>query len=546
MVKNWGLAIGINQYEFLQPLKYAKRDAQLMQELFRNQAGFERVFLFSDEEPNLGETSTHPSRANLLQLLQQLSEQPFLQPGDNFWFFFSGHGMVHANSDYLMPCDGNPEDIENTGISINFIIECLRNCGTDNIVLILDACRHQNQNIGEGIGQQTQQIASQTKAISIFSCSPDEYSYEIDALQKGVFTHALLEGLGTQGQCATVERLNQYLSFRVPQLVHQYQNAQQTPYIVAEPKNKSRQILIPKYATLHDIATLKIDAFRAEVDGNLELAEQLWMQVNATTSFPDMDAIKAMQRIAQLRTANLYPNTNLTHQLYSLRENGIIGSTLLEEQNASISNYERRGLLTIPEISENASNISIYKIEAEQQRSKLINLYCSINTELSSEQAVIYKRLRDLLAAGKWKESDRETMAIMLKVAAREKKGWLNVESINQFSCTDLYTIDQLWLKYSNGRFGFSVQKRIWENIGGQPDADYETWCQFSDRIGWRVNNNWLFYSDLTFSENAPEGHFPAAGVVNILTAWRGWVVGSFSCLVGFSAFASRLAKCDL
>jgi uncharacterized caspase-like protein len=141
--------------------------------------------------------------------------------GDNFWFFFSGHGIRHNNRDYLMPSDGDPEDIEETAIAINFITERLRRCGADNVVLILDACRSLAQKAGEGIGRQTAEDARQQGLISIFSCSPQEYSYEIEALQQGAFTHALLDGLGIQGQCATVERLNQYLSLRVPEIVRQ-------------------------------------------------------------------------------------------------------------------------------------------------------------------------------------------------------------------------------------------------------------------------------------------------------------------------------------
>ncbi|MBH8561028.1 GUN4 domain-containing protein [Nostoc sp. CENA67] len=530
MVKNWALAIGINQYDFLQPLKYAKRDAKLIQEFFRNEAGFDRVFWFSDESPDLGSEPTRPYRANLLRLLQQLFAKPFMEAGDNFWFFFSGYGMVDANQDYLMPSDGDPEDIENTAISISDLTECLNRCGADNIVLILDACRRQHKNSGEGIGRHTQTIARQTGVISILSCSPDEYSYEIDALQKGVFTHALLEGLGTQGQCATVERLNQYLGFRVPQLAYHYQKARQTPHIIAEPI-KSRLILAPKHATKHDISKLQIDAVQAEVSQNLELAEQLWIRVNAAASSSDIDAVKEIERIAQLRVEACATQKQLTPQIPSLN-----GSPLHENRKYALhSNLDGRscnqslGLGRIPTAK-------------HQQKSTLARPDIAIN-DLNSERGIDYKPLHDLLAAGEWKQADRETLAVMLKIAGREKQGWLNIEAINQFPETDLYTIDQLWLKFSNGRFGFSVQKQIWESVGGQTDADYETWCKFCDRVGWRVNQNWLFYSDLSFDTDAPKGHFPAAATVNLLTVWRGWVVGLFSCLVGFSALALRLGK---
>ncbi|WP_193198620.1 SUMF1/EgtB/PvdO family nonheme iron enzyme [Nostoc sp. MG11] len=300
MAKNWAIAIGINQYEYLQPLNYAKRDALLMQEFLGNEAGFERIFFFSDDSPPVDGKSTRPTRTNLLRVLRQLFDNPFMGAGDNFWFFFSGHGIRYADRDYLMPCDGDPEDIENTAIAINFVSERLRRCGADNVVLILDACRNEGKKTGEGIGRQTAEEARQQGVISIFSCSPQEYSYEIEALQQGAFTTALLEGLGIQGQRATVERLNQYLKSRVPEIVSKHKNARQTPYVIAEPVNKSHLILVPQYATLADIATLKIDAYQAEVNRNLDLAEQLWIRVLAAASGQDMDAIKAIQRIARL------------------------------------------------------------------------------------------------------------------------------------------------------------------------------------------------------------------------------------------------------
>ncbi|WP_414543856.1 SUMF1/EgtB/PvdO family nonheme iron enzyme [Nostoc sp. CCY0012] len=306
MAKNWAIAIGINQYDYLQPLNYAKRDALLMQEFLRHEVGCENIYFFSDDSPDIAGKSTRPNRANLLRVLRQLFEISFMGAGDNFWFFFSGHGIRHAGRDYLMPCDGDPEDIENTGIAINYVTERLRRCGADNVVLILDACRSEGQKSGEGIGRQAAEEARQQGVISIFSCRPGEYSYEIAALQQGAFTTALLEGLGIKGKCATVERLNQYLNFRVPEIVSQHQKGRQTPYIIAEPVNKSHLILVPQYATSADIATLKNDAYRAQVNKNFDLAKQLWIRVLAAASGQEMDAIEALEEIAQLRNSSAH------------------------------------------------------------------------------------------------------------------------------------------------------------------------------------------------------------------------------------------------
>ncbi len=130
--------------------------------------------------------------------------------------------------------------------------------------------------------------------------------------------------------------------------------------------------------------------------------------------------------------------------------------------------------------------------------------------KLISAKGVDYRQLDRLLASGKWQEADGETAIKMLEVAGRTKDGWLRGEDIDRFPCEDLRTIDQLWVKYSNGRFGFSVQKRIYESLGGSREYDRKIWEAFGDRVGWRVNSSkWLHYNDLKFNTKAPIGHLP-------------------------------------
>ena len=143
-----------------------------------------------------------------------------------------------------------------------------------------------------------------------------------------------------------------------------------------------------------------------------------------------------------------------------------------------------------------------------------------------------YRQLKNFLAAQKWQEADAETREIMLKILGRETREWGAKAEIEKFPCTDLSIIDKLWIKYSNGRFGFSVQKIIWQNIGGQPDADHNTYIRFAEQVGWRVNKNWLSWFDLNFSINALFGHLPCG-------VGRG--------MVDFGiAFLSRIETCGL
>ncbi|TVP56322.1 MAG: NACHT domain-containing protein [Nodularia sp. (in: Bacteria)] len=153
-----------------------------------------------------------------------------------------------------------------------------------------------------------------------------------------------------------------------------------------------------------------------------------------------------------------------------------------------------------------------------------------------------YGQLAYYLAAGMWKEADEETFKVMLEVAGREKQGYLELEDIEQFPCEDLRTIDKLWVDYSNGHFGFSVQKEIYLEEGGilegnrtsspfkkalarfrwiyksfgvrakeDDEVFYKAFCRFGDRVGWRVEKKWLKPSvDVTSHTSVEAGHLPS------------------------------------
>lgn len=128
---------------------------------------------------------------------------------------------------------------------------------------------------------------------------------------------------------------------------------------------------------------------------------------------------------------------------------------------------------------------------------------------LASEVGTDYSQLRDYLAAKNWKEADRETTDLMLQVGSGNHQGWFDKESIDKFPSTDLQTIDRLGFTYSRGKFGFSVQKRISQSTSAKNIFDAEAIRQLADRIGWRVGDRWLYYDDIIFSTEAPEGHLP-------------------------------------
>ncbi len=105
--------------------------------------------------------------------------------------------------------------------------------------------------------------------------------------------------------------------------------------------------------------------------------------------------------------------------------------------------------------------------------------------KLKSAKGVDYTMLQNLLKVGRWREADQETGRRMLEAVGREANDWILSEELRNFPCADLQTIDQLWVKYSDGRFGFSVQQRIWEDCGS-PIQSGKNWYQFCTKIGWK------------------------------------------------------------
>jgi formylglycine-generating enzyme required for sulfatase activity len=306
-MRNIAIAIGINKYRNLQDLKYAKNDAQYFCDFLRQEAGFEEIWYFSDDSPAIAGNSTEPIRSNLLTVLDDLSNSP-LERIDNLWFFFAGHGSIHQNdgNDYLLMADSNQNLLEDTAISTNRILQKLRLSGAENIFLFLDACRNLGRRDGRGIGDRTTAEAKKiANSVCFFSCSPKEFSWELDQYQHGVFTYALVEGLSIQRKRATIEKLGSFLELRVPELAKGEANEVQNPIVVYDSKLK-HAILMPKYADKSDLLPLKNAAFKAHRNKNLDLARRLWMQVLAVDG-TDYEAIAEIEGLAVERYLGTSP-----------------------------------------------------------------------------------------------------------------------------------------------------------------------------------------------------------------------------------------------
>lgn len=122
-----------------------------------------------------------------------------------------------------------------------------------------------------------------------------------------------------------------------------------------------------------------------------------------------------------------------------------------------------------------------------------------------------YQKLEEYLSQGQWEEADNETYRLMITAVGKEEGQYFESEELLNFPCEVLKAIDGLWVKYSNGHFGFSVQKKIYLECGGIPDGQYheEAWDKFCHANGWKVDDR---YTNVTFSTSSPRGHLPVWG----------------------------------
>jgi hypothetical protein len=242
------IAIGINQYQLLQPLSYAQEDAEAVYSFLVEEAGFskEGCLLMTDSSPSLGGNSTYPNRENILKLTENLCAQ-HLQQGDLLWCFFSGYGVSHEGKDYLMPVDGNPADIPGTGIAVELLLNTLKKAPTETMLVLVDMNRSQIVKAGETIGVQTADLARKLEIPTVLSCRPNQVSRETSALRQGFFTTALLEGLRS-GQCMTIKGLDRFLSDRLPELCDHHLRPKQEPLMVVNPPGKAHLVILPDVA----------------------------------------------------------------------------------------------------------------------------------------------------------------------------------------------------------------------------------------------------------------------------------------------------------
>ena len=243
-MKKQALLIGINEYQILPGLKYARQDADAVADSLKQNYGFSdnEVMLLTDARPGLFKPS---NRMIIRKHLDNLASQDL----DLFIFGFWGHGLFRNGERYLCPQDVMGEAVEDMGFSFKDLQRLLSNVRAKNTCLILDCCQTIHDR-GEAetltaSDQKTMENAArdivlrrkeqipdfQSNVAILNSCKEGQSAYEWDARQHGLFTAHLLDAMKKRSN--SVMQIASYISSNIEKTAFEL-GKEQTPFYKLE------------------------------------------------------------------------------------------------------------------------------------------------------------------------------------------------------------------------------------------------------------------------------------------------------------------------
>jgi hypothetical protein len=122
-----------------------------------------------------------------------------------------------------------------------------------------------------------------------------------------------------------------------------------------------------------------------------------------------------------------------------------------------------------------------------------------------SARGLDYAPLQQALMAQQFEEADRITSALLRELAGPTavRRGYVYYSEVPPMPSADLDSLDRLWVCFSRGRFGFSVQGRLLRSCN-------DRWELLWPKLAWKDGGRWTRYpGSFQWSIDAPEGHMP-------------------------------------
>ncbi len=222
-------------------------------------------------------------------------------------------------------------------------------------------------------------------------------------------------------------------------------------------------------------------------------------------------------------------SSGLQHQIYSESPKQQLKSVsqLLEEKNGL--DILMDWMVSVEDRSTNIALGKAYQSLYSSQDLKIQEFLARNFPEglvpLRSQRNIDYQPLQHLLAQQDFQAADLVTLQKLCELAgtAAIERKWIYFTEVESFPVTDLRTLDLLWLMYSGGRFGFSVQRKLWLSVG-------KDFSKLWTKINWKSGNTWTRYpKEFVWDLTAPVGHLPLSNqlrgvrVIDAIFAHPAW-----------------------
>jgi len=256
-MKKRALLIGINEYDFLGELSFARRDAEEFGEALKNRCGFtdnELIVMTCGSKGGL--------RGDSLYIEHKLTDLTEYKDLDLLIFGFWGHGFApQGGRRYLCGLNAQDDDLERSAVSLDVVKAKLAQVGALNTLLVLDCCQNRPAGRGaavdleEGAEEQfasmARDIQTSRKQVSgtgvpttaiMNSCREGQRAFEWEDKGHGIFTAHLLDGL-EQGK-TSIAKLATHVCDHTPETALALYRKEQVPWFFIEGRG---DITLPDY-----------------------------------------------------------------------------------------------------------------------------------------------------------------------------------------------------------------------------------------------------------------------------------------------------------
>lgn len=237
--KRYAVVIGVEKYrERLPDADYASSDARDVADFLINNAGF-------SEQNVVLRTNEQATKSDLEKYLNGWLKNN-LDSSSSLVVYFSGHGTPKTDTGegYLVPYDGDPTFIEQTGLSLKALYSTLESLPAKEVVVMLDACftgTGDRSVLPTGakplvINSQQRLNSNSKKTVVLASTSGNTISLSYKAKKHGLFTYFVLQGLS--GDAANsdgsvdIQGLYSFIKPQVQRIARREFNTDQTPQLI--------------------------------------------------------------------------------------------------------------------------------------------------------------------------------------------------------------------------------------------------------------------------------------------------------------------------